>query len=260
MILGNVERLEVAPAGLDLGALGYLVSEADEHVLERLADLGDEVQMPAEPTREHLGQIETVRGEPLGPRRRRKLLPTRIREGLEAGADLVQETASRSTLLGWHRPESLVHLRKTGLLRPESHPLTLVERGQITGLLECGRCRGLELCDLWGNVGSHELTRRCSIGDNLRHPQPAARRRRRAASKQRTATVMATFSDSVPASIGIVSEPSSRLTTSSGNPAPSLPSTSRAATFEVSDGVVGAATRDRRPPAVSLASQPLEGF
>ena len=41
----HVERLEVVPVGLDLGALGDCEAEADEHVLEPLAGLGDEVEV-----------------------------------------------------------------------------------------------------------------------------------------------------------------------------------------------------------------------
>ena len=39
----QVERLEVVPVGLDLGPLGDLEAQADEHVLEPLDGLGDEV-------------------------------------------------------------------------------------------------------------------------------------------------------------------------------------------------------------------------
>ena len=43
----HVERLEVVPVGLDLGPFGDLEAEADEHVLEPLPGLGDEVGVAA---------------------------------------------------------------------------------------------------------------------------------------------------------------------------------------------------------------------
>ena len=43
----HVERLEVVPVALDLGALGDREAEADEHVLEALPRLGDEVGVAA---------------------------------------------------------------------------------------------------------------------------------------------------------------------------------------------------------------------
>ena len=43
----EVQRLEVVPVVLDLGAFGDLVAEADEHVLELAPALGDEVQVAA---------------------------------------------------------------------------------------------------------------------------------------------------------------------------------------------------------------------
>ena len=43
----EVQRLEVVPVVLDLGTLGDLVAEADEHVLELALALGDEVEVAA---------------------------------------------------------------------------------------------------------------------------------------------------------------------------------------------------------------------
>ena len=47
MPLAHVEGLEVVPVGLDLGALGDLEAEPDEHVLEPLPGLRDEVGVAA---------------------------------------------------------------------------------------------------------------------------------------------------------------------------------------------------------------------
>ena len=67
MVLGDVESLEVAPARLYLGTLRDLIAHADEHVLERLTRLGDQVQVAGETTRQDFGQIEAVGREPCGP-------------------------------------------------------------------------------------------------------------------------------------------------------------------------------------------------
>ena len=45
MPFGDVERLEVVPGGLDLGALGHGVSHAHEHVFEAVAGLRDQMQV-----------------------------------------------------------------------------------------------------------------------------------------------------------------------------------------------------------------------
>ena len=45
MPFGDVERLEVVPGGLDLGALGHGVSHADEHVFKTVTSLGDQMQV-----------------------------------------------------------------------------------------------------------------------------------------------------------------------------------------------------------------------
>ena len=45
--LSHVERLEVVPVGLDLGALRDSEAEADEHVLETFPRLGHQVGMAA---------------------------------------------------------------------------------------------------------------------------------------------------------------------------------------------------------------------
>ena len=51
-VLGrHVERGEVVPVGLDLGAFAHGEAHADEHVLEMVVGLGDEVEVPASGTR-----------------------------------------------------------------------------------------------------------------------------------------------------------------------------------------------------------------
>ena len=64
MVFGDVESLEIAPARLDFWALGDLVTHADENVLEGLAHLGHEVQVPCQAPGQHLGEVEAVGREP----------------------------------------------------------------------------------------------------------------------------------------------------------------------------------------------------
>ena len=56
----DVERLEVVPVGLDLGTFGDGEAHADEHVLEPILGLRDEVQVPAPGGASHLGEVEAV--------------------------------------------------------------------------------------------------------------------------------------------------------------------------------------------------------
>ena len=56
----HVEGLEVVPVGLDLGPFGDLEAEADEHVLEPLGGLGDEVGVAAPGSGQRLGQVEAL--------------------------------------------------------------------------------------------------------------------------------------------------------------------------------------------------------
>ena len=56
--LPHVECFEVVPVGLDLGPLGDAEAEPDEHVLEPLPRLRDEVCVPAGRTPGVLGEVE----------------------------------------------------------------------------------------------------------------------------------------------------------------------------------------------------------
>ena len=61
------------PVGLDLGAFGDLEAESDEHVLQPLPCLGDEVGVAAGRLADELGEVESfgldTRGERLGAER-----------------------------------------------------------------------------------------------------------------------------------------------------------------------------------------------
>ena len=71
----EVERLEVVPVGLDLGALGHLVAQADEHVFELAPDACDRMEVAAAVAAPAGGEIEPIvherRGARVGARARR---------------------------------------------------------------------------------------------------------------------------------------------------------------------------------------------
>ena len=60
MIGRHVEGLEVVPVGLDIGSLGDLEAEPDEHVLESLPRLGDHMGMAASRAGEHLREVDSL--------------------------------------------------------------------------------------------------------------------------------------------------------------------------------------------------------
>ena len=105
MILRDVERFEVAPTGLDLGAFGDLVAHADEDVLERLTNLGDQMQVAGKTTRQHLGQIQAVGRETCDPRGGDELSAAAFGQRLEPAAQLVQEPADRRRSSGASDPK-----------------------------------------------------------------------------------------------------------------------------------------------------------
>ncbi len=65
MLRRHVERGEVVPVAFDLGTFADGEAEADEHVLEVVVRLGDEVQVATLGSREHFGQIESLARDPL---------------------------------------------------------------------------------------------------------------------------------------------------------------------------------------------------
>ena len=82
----EVERLEVVPVGLDLGAFGDLVAQADEHVFELAPDARDRMQVAAHVLARAEREVEPVAG---GRQRGRftveDLAPRGVR-GFEVGA------------------------------------------------------------------------------------------------------------------------------------------------------------------------------
>ena len=93
MAARHVERLEVVEVGLDLGAFGDLEAEADEHVLEPLPRLGDEVRVAAPRTGDDLGEVE-----PLGGRAGRHARPGRARA---PRGDRLGDRLGRRALSAW---------------------------------------------------------------------------------------------------------------------------------------------------------------
>ena len=67
MALGEVQRAEVVPLGLDLGALRHREAHADEDVLEPLPGLGDEVGVTQAARGHDLGEVEPFGLELRGP-------------------------------------------------------------------------------------------------------------------------------------------------------------------------------------------------
>src|SRR4051812_26825332 len=63
MVLAEVERVEVQPRRLDLGALGHLVAHRDEDVRDPLADLGDRVAGAAGGAVERQGDVDGLLGQ-----------------------------------------------------------------------------------------------------------------------------------------------------------------------------------------------------
>ena len=63
MTLTHVQRLEVVPVGLHLGALGDTEPEPEEDVLEALPGLGDDVEVPTAAGVAVLGQIKSLVGD-----------------------------------------------------------------------------------------------------------------------------------------------------------------------------------------------------
>ena len=101
----HVERLEVVPVRLGLGALGHGEAHADEDVLELGPGLGDEVQVPAGRRRAHLvrddlGQVEPVGPERLGPLGLGQLGAARRQQRLELRLRLVEAAAGLLAGLG----------------------------------------------------------------------------------------------------------------------------------------------------------------
>jgi hypothetical protein len=136
--LAHVERLEVVPVGLDLGALGDLEAEADEHVLEPLPRLGDDVGVPRPGRPRQLGEVEPLGldagGECLGGQRRPSATWT-VRSAAANSPPAVDSAASTAWVA------SLSAWPATFLSSIDDVILTTVERLQRKGGREIvGRC------------------------------------------------------------------------------------------------------------------------
>jgi hypothetical protein len=130
MVAGDVQRVEIVPVGLDLGAFGDREAHVGEDRGDLLGHLGDRVDrpLPARPARQR--HVEPFGPEPLvergiGQRRllRRDGRPDLVLERVERGArDL--------PLLGAHGPE-LAHLQADLALLAKRRQPHLLERGLV---------------------------------------------------------------------------------------------------------------------------------
>ena len=120
MALAHVQRLEVVPVGLDLGALGDLESEPDEHVLEALPGLRDEVRVPARRPADELGQVESFGRDPLVERDRAERRAAILERRGDRGHRLVDGLAGRLLLVDRiERAEACLELGELALLAGE---------------------------------------------------------------------------------------------------------------------------------------------
>src|SRR5829696_4157017 len=226
----DVERLEVVPVVLDLGAFGDAISEPGEDVLELALDLRDEMQVPADAAVPACGQVETLPwGPTASPARGDRSAPA-----LDHGGDRRLVAGHRlpggAPVLGGERLDRLGHLRRRRP-SPDVPALQLVE-----------------LVDLGDSSGGARGLRLRSVEQLLRLGQVhRAARRWRAASKASTAPAIPTLSDSAGGSTGMLTCPSRFGASAPGMPDASLPST-------IATGPVRS-TRSKCSPPVATAAR-----
>ena len=228
----DVQRLEVVPVVLDLGALGDPVPEPDEDVLELAADLRDEVQVAAAPAVPADRQVERRPGRPPAPRTLELGAPRRRRAPRPSARYAPTRLAGAGALVGGELLDRLLDARprasacRGASRRPRRAPAASAARPTArAGVVE----RGVELgAKRRRGSSEHRRARRC-----------------RAASKHRTVAAIATLSDSAAPAIGTQTV-AVELTSPSagGRPRASFPSDERARRGEV-DLVVR--RRHRRP-------------
>src|SRR5262245_233248 len=97
MVGREVERTEVVPVVLGLGPFGHLEAEADEHVLQPLPRLCDEMLVTvAAAAIRVLRQVESLDLELFGARAGFELRSFRIERGLQRASRVVEGLADRS--------------------------------------------------------------------------------------------------------------------------------------------------------------------
>ena len=198
----------------------------------------------AEIAQHHLGQVEAVGGQGLGPLGLAQLPPTRRQPGLEVLAQLVQLSADALAGVGVERPHPAPGGDQVRALAEDGR-LDLVEGGRRGG-------RG----DRRGGLGRQRREVGPRLRRRLRFPRscarhlgilrgprhrprwPAPHRRCRTASKQSTAQAMPTLSDSARPVIGIARVASRVASRLASSPAFSLPNTNAEGPRQVAREVV----------------------
>ena len=152
MPVPHVQRLEVVPVGLDLGAFGDLEAEADERVLEPFPGLGDEVGVAARRCADELGEVESLAFDPsverLAAERRRGELSSAaataaIASLIACPADFLSsiESSEPSRVFSWARSPFL----------PVSAEVSSLTSSSVVADVDRGECRVTG----GGDVGEH---------------------------------------------------------------------------------------------------------
>jgi hypothetical protein len=111
----EVERPEVVPVGLDLGALGHGEAHADEHVLQLGDGLGDEVEVADLPAGQYLGEVEPLGLQLLAAGVGLELGPAAVEQGLHGLEGGVDRLADRGPVGGVEGAQLLAEGRQFGL-------------------------------------------------------------------------------------------------------------------------------------------------
>jgi hypothetical protein len=127
----DVERLEVVPVRFDLGPFGDREPHADEHVLEAVAGLGDEVEVAAWRHVADLGEVEPLGLEPDPALGRFELGLASGERGIDVVAGLVEAEARCAALVGCEPAQRALPLRERAALSEQLRvqPTQGVERG-----------------------------------------------------------------------------------------------------------------------------------
>ena len=134
----HVQRLEVVPVALGLGAFGDHEAEPDEDVLETLVRLGDEVRVPAPWRAGELGEVEALGGQRGQAGRGAELAASLGEGGLDRGHRLVHGLPGRGPVRGSEAAEALLERRQHALLAEQLgvERLDLVEGGCAAGAVD----------------------------------------------------------------------------------------------------------------------------
>ena len=104
----NVQRFEVVPSGLDLGAFGNGEAHTDKYVFEAITGLGDEVGVTTLDFGHDLGEVEPFRCQLLCLRGGRQCCATLIGDSRYFGHCLIKRLARRLAVVGGKVAEGLL--------------------------------------------------------------------------------------------------------------------------------------------------------